>query len=124
MYLRHINVYNTNVSNIKPNHMTFIKQKNPAHYPPPCIRSTSCFRVFYITTLNCFEYSLQESYFGWIMCHLFGLNVIYFGIMSPTFLLYTVMCLIDVGRPFTVKNPPLKKRDILLGPCLDNMTAR
>ena len=33
------------------------------------------------------------------------------------------MCrLTYIGRPFTVKNAPWKKRDILLGPCLDNMT--
>ena len=33
------------------------------------------------------------------------------------------MCLKSIGRPFTVENLPWKKRDILLGPCLDNMTA-
>ena len=29
-----------------------------------------------------------------------------------------------IGKPFTVKNSPWKKRDISLGPCLEKMTAR
>ena len=33
------------------------------------------------------------------------------------------MCLKSIGSPFAVENLPWKKRDILLGPCLDNMTA-
>ena len=37
----------------------------------PRIRSRRCFRVFHVTTLNCIEYLLQESYLGWIMCHFF-----------------------------------------------------
>ena len=37
--------------------------------------------------------------------------------------LYTIMFLTCIGRPFTVKNSPWKKREILLRPCLDNMTA-
>ena len=41
----------------------------------------------------------------------------------PTFALHTLMCLKSIGRPFTVANLPWKKRDILLGSCLDNMTA-
>ena len=43
--------------------------------------------------------------------------------MTPTFVLHTLMYLKSIGRPFTVENLPWKKRDILLGPCLDNMTA-
>ena len=41
----------------------------------------------------------------------------------PTFVLHTLMCLKSICRPFTVANLPWMKRDILLGPCLDNMTA-
>ena len=48
---------------------------------------------------------------------------LYFYIVMPTFVLHTLMCLKSIGRPFTVANLPWKKRDILLGPCLDNMTA-
>ena len=48
---------------------------------------------------------------------------LYFYIVMPTFVLHTLMCLKSIGRPFTVANLPWMKRDILLGPCLDNMTA-
>ena len=42
----------------------------------------------------------------------------------PTFVLYTMMCLKYIDRPCTVENLPWKKRDILPGPCLDNLTLR
>ena len=48
---------------------------------------------------------------------------LYFYIVMPTFVLHTLMCLKSIGRPFTVANLPWTKRDILPGPCLDNMTA-
>ena len=48
---------------------------------------------------------------------------LYFHTVMPMFVLHTLMCLKSIGKPFTVANLPLKKRDILLGPCLDNMTA-
>ena len=49
---------------------------------------------------------------------------LYFYLVTPsTFELHTLMYLKSIGRPFTVENLPWKKRDILLGPCLDNMTA-
>ena len=48
---------------------------------------------------------------------------VYFYIVMPTFVLHILMCLRFVGRPFTVENSPGNKRDILLGPCLDNMAA-
>ena len=44
---------------------------------------------------------------------------LYFYLVTPTFVLHTLMCLKSIGRPFTVENLPWKKRDILLGPCLD-----
>ena len=48
---------------------------------------------------------------------------LYFYLVTPTFILHTLTCLKSIGRPFTVENLPWNKRDILLGPCLDNMTA-
>ena len=50
-------------------------------------------------------------------------KTLYFYVVTPTFVLHTLMCLKSIGRPFTVENLPWKKRDILLGPCLDSMTA-
>ena len=68
------------------------------------------------------EYSLQENFLGGYCVIFFGNNV-YFYILYSTFVLHTLMCLKFIGRPFTVENSPGKKRDILLGPCLDNKTA-
>ena len=48
---------------------------------------------------------------------------LYFYTVMPTFVLRTLMCLKSIGRTFIVENLPWKKRNILLGPCLDNMTA-
>ena len=93
-------------------------------FSPPCIKSTRCFRVVVIPSSNCLEYSLQENCLDWIMFILFGLNVICFGNMLPTFVLYTLMCRKYIGRPFTVKNSPWTKRDISLGPCLEKMKPR
>ena len=47
---------------------------------------------------------------------------LYFYLVTPTFVLRTLMCLKSIGSPFTMENLQWKKRDILLGPCLDNMT--
>ena len=98
---------------------SFVKVFNP---PPPCVRSTRWFCVLYITTLNCFEYSPQENCLGWIIWHFWAEMVPYLIFILRTFVLYTLMCLTCISRPFTVRNPPWKKRDILLGLCLDNMT--
>ena len=49
---------------------------------------------------------------------------LYLNIVMPTFVLYTLMCLKSNGRPFTVENLPWEKRDVLPGPCLDNITLR
>ena len=49
---------------------------------------------------------------------------LYFYLVTPTFVLHTLMCLKSIGRPFTVEHLPWKKRDILLGLCLENMTAQ
>ena len=97
---------------------TIVKIFSPP--PPPCIKSTHCFRVVCIRGSN-----IRCKKIIWVgLCFiLFGLNVICFGIMLPTFVLYTLMGLKYIGKPFTVKNSPWKKRDILLGPCL-GMTAR
>ena len=73
---------------------------------------------------NPISYSLQENCLGWIIFILFGLNVVCFGNMLPTFVLCTLMCRKYIGRPFTVKNSPWTKRDISLGPCLEKMTPR
>ena len=48
---------------------------------------------------------------------------LYFYIVMPTFVLHILTCLKSIGRPFTVANLLWKKREILLGPCLDNMSA-
>ena len=86
--------------------------------PPPCIRSTRCFRVVVIPSSNCLEYSLQEYYLGWIMFILFALNVICFGNMLPTFVLYTLMCRKYIGRPWKchVKAHDLMHLDIFYSP--------
>ena len=52
-----------------------------------------------------------------------GIILFFSVIMFLTFVLYTLMCLTYIGRPLlTVKIPLWQKRDILLGPCLENMT--
>ena len=48
---------------------------------------------------------------------------LYFYIVMPMFVLHTLVWLKSIGRQFIVANSPWMKRDILLGPCLDNMTA-
>ena len=48
---------------------------------------------------------------------------LYFHTVMSTFVLHTLISLKSIGRPFTVENLPWKKRNILLGPGLDNMTA-
>ena len=56
---------------------------------------------------------------------LFGVdNMAFWGWNDTMFYFYVAyVCLTCIGRPFAVKNSPWKKRDILLGPCSDNMTA-
>ena len=71
--------------------------------PPPALGPRVCIRVFFVS------FSLVKN--------------LYFYTVMSTFVLHTLMCLKSIGRPFTVENLPLKKRNILLGPCLDNMTA-
>ena len=58
------------------------------------------------------------------MYHSFLLKYHFFGVILPTYVLHTLMCLKYISKLFTVKNPPWKKRDILLRPCLDNMAPR
>ena len=81
-----------------------------------------CIPVFCKTTLNCLEYSQQKMF--WVDIVSFSLvKNLYFYTVMPTFVLHTLMCLKSISRPFTVENLPWKKRNILLGPCLDNMAA-
>ena len=91
--------------------------------PPPCIRST---RLYSCVLQNKFKllgiFAARKMF--WVDIVSFSLvQNLYFYIVMPTFVLHTLMCLKSIGRPFTVANLPWKKRNILLGPCLDNMTA-
>ena len=56
-------------------------------------------------------------HFIWFKRHMFWYYVAYVYIVYIDGLKY-------IGKPFTVKNSPWKKRDISLGPCLEKMTAR
>ena len=69
--------------------------------PSPCIKSTQCFRVVCIRRSNIRHKKIIRGGYCFI---LFVLNVIYFGIMLPTFLLYTVLGLKYIGKPFTARN--------------------
>ena len=90
---------------------------------PPCIRST---RLYSRILQNNFKLLgiFAASKMFWVDIVSFSLvKNLYFYTVMPTFLLRTLMRLKSIGRPFTVENLPWKKRNILLGPCLDNMTA-
>ena len=92
--------------------------------PPPCIRSTrlhSCLLENNILKLLGI-FAARKMF--WVDIVSFSLvKNLYFYIVMPTFVLHTLVCLKSIGRPLTVANLPWKKRDILLGPCLDNMTT-
>ena len=91
--------------------------------PPPCIRSTRLYSCILQNNFNLFGIFAARQMF-WVDIVSFSLvKNLYFYIVMPMFVLHTVMCLTFIGRPFTVENSAGKKRDILLGPCFDNMTA-
>ena len=91
--------------------------------PPSCIRSTRLYSCILQNNFNLLGIFAARQMF-WVDIVSFSLvKNLYFYIVMPTFVLHTLMCQKFIGRPFTVENSPGKKRDILLGPCLDNMTA-
>ena len=91
--------------------------------PPPCIRSTRLYSCVFQNNFKLLGIFAARKMF-WVDIVSFSLvKYSYFYIVMPTFVLRTLMCLKSIGRPFIVENLPWKKRDILLGPCLDNMTA-
>ena len=49
--------------------------------------------LFTITTFNCFEYSLQENCLGRIIWHFWAEIILFFGVMLPAIVFYTLMCL-------------------------------
>ena len=75
-------------------------------FNPPALGPRVDFVYFTITALNCFEYSLQENCLGWIIWHFWAKMVPNLAFTLATFVLYTLMCLTCISRPFTVKNPP------------------
>ena len=90
--------------------------------PPPALGPRVVF-VYFAKQLQLLGIFAARKMF-WVDIVSFSLvKNLYFYLVTPTFVLHTLMCLKFIGRPFTVENLPWKKRDILLGPCLDNMTA-
>ena len=90
---------------------------------PPCIRSTRLYSCILENNIKLLGIFAARKMFWVDIVSFYLVKNLYFYIVIPMFVLHTLMCLKSVGRPFTVANLPWKKRDILLGPCLDNMTA-
>ena len=91
---------------------------------PPCIRTTRLYSCILQNNFKLLGIFAARKMFGVDFVSFSLVKNLYFYIVMPTFVLCTLMCLKSIGRPFTVENLPRKKRDILPGPCLDNITLR
>ena len=92
--------------------------------PPPALGPRVCIRVFCKTTSIAWNIRCKKNVLGGYCVIFFGKKLILLSCDAYVCIAYIdVPKLKSIGRPFTVENLPWKKRDILLGPCLDNMTA-
>ena len=84
-------------------------------HPPACIRTTRLYSCILQNNFKLLGIFAARKMFGVDIVSFSLVKNLYFYIVMPTFVLYTLMCLKSIGRPFTVENLPWKKRDILLG---------
>ena len=93
---------------------------------PPALGPRVCIRRLFV------YFAKQLQLLGIFAARkMFWVDIVSFSLVNKLILLscdaYVCIAYIDVPKvhwqPFTVENLPWTKRDILLGPCLDNMTA-
>ena len=88
--------------------------------PPPALGPRVCIRVFCKTTSIAWNIRCKKNVLGGYCVIFFGKKLILLSCDA-----YVCTAYIDVPKVHwqTIYYLPWKKRDIPLGPCLDNMTA-